>query len=393
MDIIEEKIEQAIGILRELDADVWMLFVRETAEIADPSFAMVAPAHVVWQSAIIFSRNGERIAIAGRLDAEIFRRSGLYGEVHFYDQSIVPELRQVMARLDPRQIAINYSPSNHTADGLSHGMYLTLCEALRGTPYVDRLVSAEEIVSRLRGRKSPGEVQRVRQAIRATEEEFIAVTPLLRRGRTEKDIADFMHTRLARTDLQPAWDARSCPIVNAGPCADSGHAGPLTSKTIEHGQVVHLDFGVRKDGYCADLQRLWYVRRPGERRAPGNVQRAFDVVCKAIEAGVKALRPGVPGWQVDAVARRTIVEAGYPEYPHAFAHQLGRAAHDGGTILGPRWERYGNTPLGLIEVGNIFTPELSVQTEAGMVGLEENVLVTEHGCEFLSNPQTEIWYA
>jgi Xaa-Pro aminopeptidase len=85
-----------------------------------------------------------------------------------------------------------------------------------------------------------------------------------------------------------------------------------------------------------------------------------------------------------------IVDAGFEEYKHAFGHGLGRACHDGGTTLGPRWPRYGSTPDGVIEAGNVFTIELGVMTEAGYVALEEDVLVTEDGLVYLSTPQREL---
>jgi Xaa-Pro aminopeptidase len=191
--------------------------------------------------------------------------------------------------------------------------------------------------------------------------------------------------------VEPGWDPQGCPMINAGANADTGHAGPTAAK-IERGQVIHIDFGVHQDGFCSDLQRIWYLRRPGERRAPPSVQRAFDAVRRTIEAGAAALKPGAIGWQVDEVGRHTLLAAGYPEFMHALGHQMGRAAHDGSTILGPRWERYGKTPFGVVEPGQVFTLELSAQTEAGMVGLEEDVVVTSDGCEYLSTPQTEIWY-
>ena len=84
------------------------------------------------------------------------------------------------------------------------------------------------------------------------------------------------------------------------------------------------------------------------------------------------------------------MDSGYEEYLHALGHGLGRACHDGGTLLGPRWERYGDSPEGLVEVGNVFTLELGIQTEAGYVGLEEDVLVTEDGCVFLSSFQRQL---
>ena len=147
---------------------------------------------------------------------------------------------------------------------------------------------------------------------------------------------------------------------------------------------------MKHEGYCSDLQRMWYVRRPGESKPPESVRRAFATVRGAIEAGAAALKPGVHGYQVDAAARRVVVDAGYPEFKHGLGHGLGRAVHDGGTMLGPRWEKYGKTPEGVVEPGNVFTLELGVPTDAGYIGLEEDVLVTEQGCSFLSSFQQEL---
>jgi Xaa-Pro aminopeptidase len=135
---------------------------------------------------------------------------------------------------------------------------------------------------------------------------------------------------------------------------------------------------------------MWYVRRPGESAPPADVQRAFDTVVRAIDAGAAALRPGVRGFEVDAAARRVVVEAGYPEFKDGLGHGLGRAVHDGGTMLGPRWPCYGRNPEGAVEARNVFTLELGLQTPAGVVGLEEDVLVTAAGCEFLSSRQRDL---
>jgi len=72
---------------------------------------------------------------------------------------------------------------------------------------------------------------------------------------------------------------------------------------------------------------------------------------------------------------------------------LGRSAHDGATVLGPRWERYKGICDLQVEAGNIFTLELHVVVpERGMMSLEEDVLVTETGVEYLSTPQTQLRY-
>jgi Xaa-Pro aminopeptidase len=389
--IVNEKLNQAEALLKEQQIDTWLLFVRETSLTPDPCIDLVVGLDMVWHSAFLVSRAGARVAIVGRFDAENIRAIGGYSEIIPYDQSIRPPLREALARIDPQTIAVNYSPSDPSADGLTHGLWLTLQETLADTTYAGRLISGEKFVMALRGRKSAAEVGRIRAAIRATERLFAQVSKGLRAGQTEQQIATAIKAAMATLSLSTAWDEPYCPIVNAGPDSPVGHAAPGRFKT-SRGQLLHIDFGVKKGGFCSDLQRMWYFRQRGEKRAPDEVRRAWGACWAAMDAGAARLKPGVLGWEVDAAARAALVSAGYPEYPHALGHGLGRAAHDGSTLLGPRWDRYGQAPLGVVEAGNVFTLELGVGVPGrGYVGLEEDVLVTKGGIEWLSKPQRTLW--
>ncbi|NUM48778.1 MAG: aminopeptidase P family protein [Anaerolineales bacterium] len=389
MTLIQEKVQQAITILQEQKIDLWLTFVRETSAGGDPVLPLIYGHDLTWQSALIITRTGERIAIVGRFEAEAAQRVGAY-DVIGYDEAVSKPLLDILRRFDPKVIAINYSMNDVLADGLTLGMYQLLNKYLTGTPYAERLTSAENIINALRTRKTSAEIERIRTAIHTTEKLYFETFEFLEPGMTEKRVGAYLHRRVEELNLTTAWEKESCPAVNAGPDSPVGHAGP-TEIVIQPGQLLHFDFGVQQDEYCSDIQRMAYVLAPGETTPPEPVQRGFDTVVRAIQAAVRAMKPGVLGVEIDAIARKVITDAGYPEYKYATGHHLGRLCHDGGGILGPRWERYGDTPNRPLEAGHVYTVEPGLMVPGyGYVGLEEDVLVTEDGTIFLSTPQTDL---
>jgi Xaa-Pro aminopeptidase len=391
IEIVREKLDQAVEVLEEKEIDLWLTFVRETSQVGDPCLDLLLGFGLTWQSALIISRSGERIAIVGRFDVDNVKRIDGYTTVAGYDQSIREPLLAHLARLDPRQVALNFSESDPAADGLTHGMFRVLERIVEGTKYASRLVSAEEVIGALRGRKSPTEVSRIKAAVQAAEAIFRHAGRLIQPGLTERELARFFHDAASQEGLGLAWEAGYCPTVVAGPDSPFGHAMP-GDFTIQRGHLLQVDFGVQKDGFVSDLQRTWYLLDEGETEPPADVLAGWEAARKALEAGRAALRPGARGWEVDRAARETLTQAGYPEYMHAFGHHIGRTAHDGATVLGPHWERYGASVDGVIEAGNVFAIELGVQMPGrGYIGCEEDVLVTPQGAEYLSEPQTELW--
>jgi Xaa-Pro aminopeptidase len=384
--IQREKLEQAVGILDEQGIDCWLTFVRETSETPDPALKLILGFDVTWHSAFLVTRGGRRIAVVGRGDGELLRSSELYETVLTYDESIVPVLRTLLRELDPQQIAVNYALGDVASDGLTHGMYLQLASALRRSPYLSRLTSAAPVIGPLRSRKTATELARMRQALEITLELYDEVTAFLRPGRSELDVADLLHGEVRRRGLVTSWESDYCPIVDAGAAAGGGHSAP-TDRVMREGDLVHLDFGVAYEGYRADLQRMWYLRGAKEPEPPESVGRAFRACAAAIETARNVLSAGVPGWQVDAAARKYLVDNGYPEYKHALGHSVGLATHDGGPLIGPRWPRYGETPERPIEPGSVYTLELGTTTERGYIGLEDEVLVTAEGADYLAPPQ------
>jgi len=388
--MVKEKIKQASGILKEEGVDLWLTFVRESEVNNDPILDLILGANCTWQSAFMISADGQSIAIVGSLDETRIKDTGGY-KVIGYTQSIKDPLIETLNELAPRNIAVNFSENDYMADGLSHGMYLTLVKLLKGTGYEEKLVSAESIISKLRGRKSPEEIRRIGEAIKLTEEIFDKVTEFMKPGMSEKEVADFILREVDSAGVETSWERELCPSVFTGPESAGAHAGP-TDRKIEKGHVLNIDFGVRKEGYCSDLQRTWYFLRDDEDEAPEEVIGAFDTVRDAIALAAEKIRPGMEGREIDTIARSYITSKGYEEFPHALGHQVGRMVHDGAGLLCPEWDRYGNLPYLKIEEGQVYTLEPRIILPGyGVATIEEIIVVEKDGGRFLSHPQKEIF--
>jgi len=388
--MVKEKIKQAVDILKEEGVDLWLTFVRESEVNNDPILDLILGANCTWQSAFMISSSGESIAIVGSLDETRIKETGGY-EVIGYTQSIKEPLLETLEKFKPGKIAVNFSENDYMADGLSHGMYLTLVKLLQGTGYEDKLTSAENIISKLRGRKSPEEIRRIEEAVKLTEEIFEKVSKFMKPGKSEKEVAEFILREVDAAGVVTSWERELCPSVFTGPESAGAHAGP-TERKIEKGHVLNIDFGVKVEGYCSDLQRTWYFLKDGEDEAPEEVTRAFNTVRDSIALAAEKIRPGMEGREVDTIARSYITSRGYDEFPHALGHQVGRMVHDGAGLLCPEWERYGNLPYLKIEEGQVYTLEPRIILEGyGVATIEEIIVVEKEGGRFLSHPQKDIF--
>ncbi|MBN1130103.1 MAG: aminopeptidase P family protein [Chitinispirillaceae bacterium] len=388
--LIVEKTAQAVLLLQEFNADCWITFTRESSVNGDPVLPFLITAPVTWHSAFIICADGRKTAIVGRYDVKSVEETGAFDTVTGFLTSFKEPFLDCMKKIDPKRIAINFSKGSEICDGLTHGMYLTLVDLLSQIGMEGRLMSAEGIVSALRGRKSPFELDSMREAIARTEEIFAMVSPFIRPGRTEQEIAAFMLAEVDRRGLQTAWDRATCPAVFSGPDTAEAHYSP-TGRTVQPGHVLNMDFGVKINGYCSDMQRSFYVLQENETTPPAPVRKAFDDIIASMEAARQVMRPGVQGIAVDTAARKTLTDAGYQEFPHALGHQVGRFAHDGTALLGPAWDKYGERPFKRLEENMVFAVEpRATVVDRGIMTVEDMALVTRTGAQWLSNRQKEL---
>ena len=201
MTIIQEKVSQAIEILKEQQIDLWLTFVRETSGVRDPMLdLLIGPGDLTWTSALILTPKGEKIAIVGNLEKEAIAKLNVFDTIFGYDTAVRQLFRDTIIRLAPAQIAVNTSQNNVHADGLTHAMYEILCDYLKGTPYADRLISAESLINALRGRKTPTELERIRKAVEITDEIYTYGN-----GFDRAKIHAFMSIDTERTNMGVKW--------------------------------------------------------------------------------------------------------------------------------------------------------------------------------------------
>jgi Xaa-Pro aminopeptidase len=236
------------------------------------------------------------------------------------------------------------------------------------------LVPAGGLVEAERARKEPEEVERIRAAAALTDEIYDWVRERGVVGRSEREVALALEEEMRR---RGATDPSFASIVASGPHGALPHAEPRDVE-IPAGVLITLDIGSRLDGYCSDCTRTWATGELAD-----DLHEIYDLVLRAQQTALDAVRPGPTGREVDAVARDLITAAGHGDhFGHGLGHGVGLEVHEA-----PRLARTGTDAL---EAGNIVTVEPGVYLPGrGGVRIEDLVLITENGRDVLSSsPKT-----
>ena len=382
-----EKSQQALAQLQARDDVLWLFLTREGS---DPASQLVFDASVSGNAAFMLHPRAGVLGLVANYDQGHVERLGVFDTIRAYERSFSDLLEVWLRELRPTTILLNYSESNHLCDGLTHGQFLRI-SALAGKVLPDaRLEASEPLLTRVRGVKTSAELGRLERAVRGSNDLYTHLRPKLRVGQSEREIQALMLDIAQDLGFTPHLGDYGGPLV----CINRvglAHRAPGDDR-VEAGDLLILDHALACEGYYSDLARTLYFRKEGERAAPEAVQAAFRSAHEAITAAFKAVKPGLEGWQVDEVARAVHLANKFPEISHATGHQIGRHVHDGGTLLGPRWERYGSAPYGRLEPGNVFTLEPTIlQSPGPSMLVEENIVVTETGARWLSERQDELW--
>jgi Xaa-Pro dipeptidase len=237
-------------------------------------------------------------------------------------------------------------------------------------------VAAGGALDDLRIQKDRLEVNYMRQAVAIAQQALAATIPYIKIGVSERDIASELMLQLLRAGSDP--DLPFSPIVSAGPNGANPHANP-TSRELEYGDLLVIDWGASFGGYVSDLTRTF-----GLGDVDDEMQKIHSVVVEANAAGRNAARPGVPAGDVDRAARSVIEDAGYGGYfTHRTGHGLGMEGHEHPYIFAENPRR--------LQEGMTFTVEPGIYLPGNNgVRIEDNIVITADGAESLSNYPREL---
>jgi len=384
--IQKDKLHQAAKFMTTTDIDLWITLMRETTMTKDPVLPLIGDIYYSRQAAIVVEKGGKATAIVSFLEGDSAKQTGFFDEVISYDAETAFEgaFAAYLGKGSKKKIALNFSENDPAADGLSYGTYLFFTKLLEKLDFQGEIVDSGCILEQLRSIKSADEVKSICAAIDLTQKIFDEAADFIKDGVTEIEIFNFFRDKAKEYGTYPAWGDH-CPGVKVSLDSPSGHCGP-TDLPARPGFLVNVDFGVVIDGYCSDMQRMYYVLKDGETDAPEQVKNAFYAVRDAIAACKDYMVDGVTGFDTDALSRKYLGDLGYKDYPHGLGHQVGIYVHDGGVSLSRRAGGHG--PL---RNGNVFAVEPATYIDEGYICVEEMVLLTEEGPKFLSEPQQELY--
>ncbi|TMM57358.1 M24 family metallopeptidase [Maribacter algarum] len=378
--------------MRENNIAMWIVTNREGN--LDPLYTDMGEGYVGQNAYYIFTDIGkERIERAALgVGGYLLKEGGTYDYFGSAD-----ELKEFVAKRDPKTIGLNISKNFGGADGLTHSAYLELSEIL-GEKYAKRFVSAEKLVSDFRSRRVASEIAIYGEAgeFSYTIAERAFSNEVITSGVTTlEDVAWFMKDQQFKNNLGSSFGMPSVYIT--GP---DGVEATSSDRIIQRGDVLMLDWGVGLMNMFTDMKRMAYVLKEGETDVPAGIQNAFEQGVKVRDIIKKTIKPGVTAQKAEDAVYAALTKAGFNKMKgfNKFTdldktdviigcHSVGNWGHG----IGPSVAFFNPVRLTYeLKPSNLISIELFAYTKVPEWGgkklrvpLEDDAVITERGVEWL----------
>ena len=281
-------------------------------------------------------------------------------------KALYKQINELIAKHEAVKVSVN--TANTTVERLHALAGKINCE-------IDDSDELAETIRSIRAVKRGEEIESMIAAQRIAEDGFAHMLDYISEGRTEKQI----QLELDFYMLSHGAEALSFDtIALTGRNTSMPHGVPGES-AVKKGDFVLMDFGAIVNGYHSDMTRTVCVGEPTD-----EMRRVYGIVLEAQLAGIAAVKEGIKGCELDAVARKVIADAGYGEYfGHSLGHGVGMDIHE--------------TPFASPSSAEVLAPDMVVTVEPGIylpdkfgVRIEDFVVVREEGCFNMTNAPKEL---
>ncbi|MDO5861465.1 MAG: Xaa-Pro peptidase family protein [Thermoplasmata archaeon] len=243
-------------------------------------------------------------------------------------------------------------------------------EYVRKTAEGIEIVNAANAIGETVSVKDEKEIEATRKACAISSKVAGEIPDMLSEGVTEKEVASRMDNRMRELGgTGNAFDT----IAAFGPWSSQPHHMPC-DYALKQGDAALFDFGTKYDRYCSDMTRTVFLGKP-----PEVMERAYEVVLRAQEAGIAEYRAGAKANAADLAARKIIDESEFKgKFIHSFGHGIGQDVHQHISVS-PKSEH-------VLKAGNIVSAEPGIYIPGvGGIRIEDTILITEDGCERLTS--------
>lgn len=241
-------------------------------------------------------------------------------------------------------------------------VYRKVTERIPGVTIADQTL----ILPAMRAIKSPAEMKLIEQAVDATAAGYEAAMGMIKPGINESDIQQAMEgTYLRHGGTTDGYQS----IVGSGLNGTVLHYIANNQK-VQSGDLIVIDSAAACGGYTADVTRTF----PVNRKFTADQRQVYEIVLKALLAGIKLVKPGVRLHEIDLATREVIDKAGFEDaYIHGAGHPIGLDVHEA-------------PPDGLLRPGMVITIEPGIYLPEKKLGvrIEDDILVTQKGSRNLS---------